>query len=100
MQRRHFMQLSAAATMRALTGARTRWVLCASWISRSPIGCISQNVSVKSKGEFWIEQKLLYTRGTPTSSLGTIVKLTDFFSSNGPLRDPQCKPPSTCARCR
>ena len=45
--------------MRARTGALTTCVACASWISRSPIGSISQKVSVKSKGEFWIEQKLL-----------------------------------------
>jgi hypothetical protein len=45
------------------------------------MGCISQNVSVKSKGEFWIAQKLLYTRGTDPASSGTTVKLIERFSS-------------------
>src|SRR5262252_8667428 len=68
--------------MRARTGALTTWVDCASWISRSPMGSISQNVSVKSKGEFWMEQKFEYTRGVVWSSSGTMVKLTAFLVSS------------------
>ena len=45
--------------MRALTGALTVWVAWASRICCWPSGSMSQKVRVKSKGEFWIAQKLL-----------------------------------------
>jgi hypothetical protein len=43
----------------ARTGAFTVCVVCASRTCFSPSGSISQKVSVKSNGEFWIAQKLL-----------------------------------------
>ena len=74
--------ICTGTTMRARTGAFTTCVDCASWISRSPIGSISQKVSVKSKGEFWMEQKFEYTRCVVWSSSGTIVKFTAFLLSS------------------
>ena len=47
-------------TMRARTGAFTTWRrLGLLDLPLADRGSISQKVSVKSKGEFWIEQKLL-----------------------------------------
>ena len=62
-------------TIRARTGAFKTRSADASRTAFSVGGRTSQNVKVKSKGVWEIEQKFAYVRGSCDSSSGTIVKL-------------------------